>query len=109
MTDSAEGTPLVSVPLVARPGEERALVEHGDGRWSLCVYRRAVVDSAKGKPHVTAETTFTMDDLGAIAMQAFESNPDIQQNKHAGRQLAAGVLLMMMGLGLIAREEKPAA
>jgi hypothetical protein len=104
-----DGTPLFSMPLVARPGEERALVEHGNGKWSLCVYRRAVVDSAGDAPYVKAETTFDMDTLRAVAMMAFESNPDIQENKNAGRQLAAGVLLFMKSLGMIEVEERTAA
>lgn len=103
-----DGTPLFSMPLVARPGEERALVEHGNGKWSLCTYRRAVVDSASDAPFVKAETTFDMDALRDVAVMAFESNPDIQQNRNAGRQLAAGVLLFMLGLGVVEVKENPA-
>lgn len=105
MNKPVSGESLFGLPIVTQEGLSRILVEHGDGRWSICLVRKALKDEFPDRP-VDAECTFNLDELVEIACTAFSSNPKIADDKHAGRKLAAGVLMFARAMGLTNTEER---
>jgi len=101
------GESLLGLQILGEPGLSRILVEHGDGRWSTCLIRDAVKEKFPNRP-VDAECTFTMDSVVETARKAFSSDPAIAEDKHAGRKLAAAVLMFSMAMGIINDKEEAA-
>ncbi|MBX5253360.1 hypothetical protein HJC03_23610 [Rhizobium sp. NLR4b] len=105
--DPVPGSSLLGLPIVAEPGLSRVLIEHGDGRWSTCLVRKSIAEQFPNRP-VDAECTFTMDSVVDTARKAFSSDPAIADDKHAGRKLAAAVLMFSMALGILNEKEEAA-
>lgn len=96
---NATGESLFGLPIANEPGLHRVLVEHGDGRWSTCVIRKALKDAFPDRP-VDSECTFTVEDALETARLAFSSDPSIRDDKNAGKKLAATVLMLAHAIGL---------
>lgn len=97
------GESLFGLPIATEDGLSRVLVEHDDGRWSACLVRKALRDKYPDRP-VDAEFTFTMDEAVGLACKAFSSDPSIADDRHAGRKLAAALLLFAKATGLVLGE-----
>lgn len=102
--DQVTGTSRFGLPIVTAEGKSRVLVEHGDGRWSLVLINDFLKKRFPDRP-VDPECTFAMDDLIDTAMMAFSGNPKITEDKHAGRKLAAGVLMFATACKIIDLKE----
>lgn len=102
---TAPGETILGLNIAGDANLSRVLVEHGDGRWSLCVVRDKLVKDYPKRP-VEAECTFTIADILETARQAFISDPAIQHDRFAGKKLAAGVLMFSQACGLIDAQEK---
>lgn len=98
--NATSGNSRFGLPIVTADGIARVLVEHGDGRWSLCLINEALKEKFPDRP-VEAECTFTMDDLVQTACMAFSGDPKIAEDRHAGRKLAAGVLMFATACKII--------
>lgn len=95
-----------SVPLARNARDHRAIVEHGDGRFSIAVVDGQAYD--KGRVvQVEPEATFTMESLGQLALAGLSGDPAISKNKNAGKTLAAGVLLFMAAMKLVETRQEP--
>ena len=105
MNKPVSGESLFGLPIATQDGLSRILVEHGDGRWSICLVRKALKEQFPNRP-VDAECSFSLEELVETACTAFSSDPKIADDKHAGRKLAAGVLMLARAMGLTNTEEK---
>jgi len=94
---------LFGLPIATEDGLSRILVEHGDGRFSTCLVRKALKEKFPDRP-VDAEFTFTMDEAIGLACRAFASDPSIASDRHAGRKLAAALLLFAKATGMVLGE-----
>ncbi|EJB02922.1 hypothetical protein Rleg9DRAFT_1737 [Rhizobium leguminosarum bv. trifolii WSM597] len=100
----ASGECKFGLPIFAEPGLSRILIEHGDGRWSICLVRPAVTQQFPNRP-VEADCTFTMDSVIETACKAFSSDPSIKDDRESGRKLAAAVIMFSMALGILDERE----
>lgn len=92
-------SPLFSVQLTESPLFDRAVVEHGDGQFSIAKIRPDLITKL-GTTEIEAETTFTFDGVSEVAKMALAGDPKVKENPHAGRQLAAALLIVLTGMGL---------
>lgn len=99
-----QGTSRFGLPIVTADGVTRVFIDHGDGRFSLCLIKDALKKQYPDRPF-DAECTFTMDDIIQTACTAFSGNPKIAEDKHAGRKLAAGVLMFATACKIIDLKE----
>lgn len=104
---TAPGKSIFGLPVATEPGLTRILVEHGDGQWSICLVRQAIVQQFPDRP-VEAQCTFSMDNAVEIACKAFASDPSIRDDPDSGRKLAAAVIMFSMALGILDSKEKAA-
>lgn len=102
--NAAPGAPVVILSVAGDSDLSRAVVEHGDGRWSLCLVRERLVKEFPKRP-IEAECTFTIPDVLETARQAFTGDPAIQHDRFAGKKLAAAVLIFAQACGLAAASE----
>lgn len=94
---------LFGLPIATDNGLSRVLVDHEDGRFSSCLVREALKKQFPDRP-VDAEFTFTMEEAVDLACKAFSSDPKVSNDKHAGRKLAAALLLFAKATGLVLGE-----
>lgn len=94
---------LFGLPIKTEEGLARILVEHGDGQFSACLVRKALKEKFPERP-VDAEFTFTIEEAVGIACKAFSSDPSIADDRHAGKKLAAALLLFAKATGLVLGE-----
>lgn len=101
--NTVAGDSLFGLPIATSEGLSRILVEHGDGRWSACLVRKAIKDKFPDRP-VEAEFSFTLEEVINLAGMAFASDPAVADDRHAGRKLASAVLLFAKASGLLLGE-----
>jgi hypothetical protein len=98
--EHAQGESKFGLEVVGSDSLVRALMEHGNGRWSICTFNKRVHEAFKTRP-IEAECTFDMQQLIDTACLAFSSSPEIKDDRNAGKKLAAGVLMFATALGIV--------
>ena len=104
MTATATSEVAFAYHIKTEDGLARALCEHGDGRRSIVTFLPGVAKAAPKRPH-KPECTFTMEELIRTATMAFTSDPAIQEDRMAGKKLAAGVLMLASAIGILDMKE----
>jgi hypothetical protein len=90
-----EGNVVISIPVHGdKAGRHRAVVEHGDGRWTIAL-------ATPGEKDAKAEHTFTLDEARAWTEQAFAGNPEARKTPGLALIISAGFLLMLVATGAI--------
>ena len=97
MSDEVSG--LFSVPEEGSTIFHRAIVEHGDGRFSMARIRPDLI-TKHGVTTIDAECTFTFDGVSELARRVLAGDPTVKEVPHAGKQLAAALLITLTGMGL---------
>lgn len=67
--------------------------------WAISRIRKDLAEAYPDRP-VDAECTFTIPDLVSLASLAIAGDPRIRDDKHSGRKLAAGFLMLAQKIGL---------
>lgn len=106
---AVSGESLFGLPVSGNEGEFRVVTEHegsaGEAMWAISRIRKDLVEAYPGRP-VDAECTFTVPELVSLASLAIAGDPRIRDDKHSGRKLAAGFLMLAQKIGLTSTEEK---
>ena len=97
--ESQEVTGLFSVPEHDSTIFHRVVVEHGDGRFSMSRIRPDLI-TTHGVTTIAAECTFTFDGVSELAKRVLAGDPSVREVPHAGKQLAAALLITLTGMGL---------
>jgi hypothetical protein len=98
---TAKGECKFAYPVHGSESMVRALLEHGDGRWSICASARGVAEQMKSKP-LQSNDTFDMQRLIDTATRRFVGDRSItDDDPHYALRLAAGVLMFATALGII--------
>jgi len=93
-------TVIFSAPIVGSTTEDRVIVEHDTGNWSVGRVLRA--DRTKFE----REFSFNLGDATQVAMWALSGDPEIATafNKQGGKLMSASYILMAMAIGAIKTE-----
>jgi len=85
---------IFDIPVVGSSEITRAICDHENGKWSIVTTKRNGTDAK-------VEQTYTFDEVRIWAEMVLEGNPDANKRQGLGRMLAAGVLTMFVGMGII--------